>query len=407
MIKKYFFATIIFTLSLLADAETQNCKLSDTPYAQLLRQIESGNDYGNFNFSSSCVYNGGKCGEKYKKEIGSLTNYTIREVIDMQKQKIVLAAGAYQMAVYKGKSNVEFCVEQLGNIDTNSKFDKSFQDRCFNEVLTTSKKWNGAIHNYFYGNGSIEAAAAKTANEWASVPKADGTGVYNDGRNKVLTTYDTLISAMEKSKEQIKLNQCNPEEQPDNNATGPDNNTTTSTTQPTIKKYDIKNNTYFGECIDIDFNPEINSCGFSPASPKVVMGGNGNAFSYTHENDSSTFCYCATDMNAEAGQYGVVNSIVIPSEVKINEETTQMLIDSINTLVYLKEYWTRGLGAEAFGLGPQATLQLSNNMEQRQLSHALEEKNKDKCLILDLKINEISSRINKLEQELIKMTQRD
>ena len=142
-------------------------------------------------------------------------------------------------------------------------------------------------------------------------------------------------------------------------------------------------------------------------SPKVVMGGDGNAFSYTHENDSSTSCYCATDMSAEAGQYGVVNSIVIPSEVKINEETTQMLIDSINTLVYLKEYWVRGLGAEAFGLGPQATLQLSNNMEQRQLSHTLEEKNKDKCLVLDLKINEISSRINKLEQELTKMTQRN
>ncbi|MDA3053685.1 hypothetical protein [Campylobacter sp. JMF_03 NE3] len=391
--------SLILGSSLVAD---EVCKLHNTPFGELIRHHES---RGNYN-----IYNKPKTYAQVKSE--NISNFTIAEMIKRQLvDRNIHAAGAYQMARVTDNSGVlhsviEGCATALG-ISTTEKFGVEFQNRCFDEYLTTSKKWRGAIYNYFYGNGSIEAAALATAQEWASMPTKNGTSYYGNGIDKAGTTYENLIATMEKSKEQIKLNQCNPEEQPDNNATGPDNNTTTSTTQPTIKKYDIKNNTYFGECIDIDFNPEINSCGFSPASPKVVMGGNGNAFSYTHENDSSTFCYCATDMNAEAGQYGVVNSIVIPSEVKINEETTQMLIDSINTLVYLKEYWTRGLGAEAFGLGPQATLQLSNNMEQRQLSHALEEKNKDKCLILDLKINEISSRINKLEQELIKMTQRD
>ena len=405
---RFFLFFIIFSSIVVAD---ENCKLSQTPFGNLIKQHESFG--GNYN-----VYNKPQTYQIIKTE--NISELSIAEIINRQLvQKNIHAAGAYQMARSQDKNKVwhsiiEGCAKSLG-VSFSEKFSKTFQDRCFDEYLTTSKKGRGAIYNYFYGDGSITSAALAVAQEWASMPVAIGTrksnksiattekeSYYTNGKDKAGTTYSNLISIMAATKLQIQSNQCNPEEQVDNNQT--DNNQTGSGRQETPaitpEEYNIKNNTYFdGTCNDIDFRPESNSCGYSPIVSKQIGG---NPYEYNTQNVDD--CYCAADQNPSSGQYGVVNADIVPTEVKLNEETTQMIIDSINTLVYLREYWTRGLGIEAYGLAPQVSFQPSNNMEQRKLNDTLEKKNKEKCVTLEAKINELSAQISKIEQELYQIS---
>ena len=197
------------------------CKLSQTPFGELIRAKES---RGNYN-----IYNKPKTYAIVISE--NISNLSIAEVIDRQLvDKNIHAAGVYQMARVTDKSGtihsvIDGCATALGVLTT-EKFGVKFQDRCFDEYLTTSKKWRGAIHDYFYGNGSIEAAALATAQEWTSMPTKNGTSYYGNGIDKAGTTYENLIATMKLTKEQIQSNQCNPQEQPDNNATNSDNNST-------------------------------------------------------------------------------------------------------------------------------------------------------------------------------------
>lgn len=400
---KFFLFFIIFSGVVVAD---DTCKLSQTPFGKLIRQHESFG--GNYN-----VYNKPKTYQIVKTE--NISELSIADMINRQLvQQNIHAAGAYQMARSQDKNKVwhsiiEGCARSLG-VPFSEKFNKTFQDRCFDEYLTTGKKGRGAIYNYFYKDGPITSAALAVAQEWASMPVAIGTqknnksiattekeSYYTNGKDKAGTTYSNLISVMAATKLQIQSNQCNPDEEIDDNST--DDNSGIGEPAPAgpgvPTEYDIKENTYINACNDIDFKPESNNCGYSPIASKQLNGG---PYEYNSENVDD--CYCAADNSPESGQYGVVNADIIPSEVKLNEETTQMIIDSINTLVYLREYWTRGLGIEAFGLAPQASFQPNNNMEQRKLSDTLEKKNKEKCVFLESKINELSLQISKIEQEL-------
>ena len=212
--------SLFLSSSLLAE---EICKLHNTPFGELIRHHESRGNYD--------IYNKPQTYAVVKNE--NISNFTIAEMIKRQLvDRNIHAAGAYQMARVTDNSGVlhsviEGCATALG-VSTTEKFGVEFQNRCFDEYLTTSKKWRGAIHNYFYGNGSIEAAALATAQEWASMPTKNGTSYYGNGIDQALTTYANLIATMELTKEQIQSNQCNPQQQPDSNTTTPDNNSTSS-----------------------------------------------------------------------------------------------------------------------------------------------------------------------------------
>lgn len=186
------------------------CKLSDTPFGQLIKNHESwGGKYGAYN----------KNGGKSNGVDNSLTEKTVGEVMQAQAKGEYYAVGAYQII----PDTLKASVINLG-IDKNAKFDKTMQDFIFNEYLTKGKR--KLIKNYFYGNGSIDSGALATAMEWASMPIKAGTvnnkkvvatsncgwSYYSNGIDKSRMCYETLINAMEVSKKQLESNECNPSE---------------------------------------------------------------------------------------------------------------------------------------------------------------------------------------------------
>lgn len=191
------------------------CKLSNTPYGQLIRQKESNSNYNIYNFFK----NG-----KLSSSSTNFNNMTIAEVVKNQKEGTMFAVGAYQIVNYSKAPVLDDAIRILG-LNTLDMFNKEMQDMIFDEYLTKGKR--RAIYNYFYGNGSIELGALATAQEWASMPVKKGEKINGgliaksscyvsyfasngiDGSN---ICYDTLINAMEVSKKQLESNECNPTE---------------------------------------------------------------------------------------------------------------------------------------------------------------------------------------------------
>lgn len=113
----------------------------------------------------------------------------------------------------------------------------------------------------------------------------------------------------------------------------------------------------------------------------------------------ATNCYC----NNPAGTTLINSSLIKPSEKKINEEISQMIVDARNEVYYIREFWTRGLGAEASQFATQRAMYQYFNFEETKQHHEFEKKNRYKCVALDLEINAISTQIADAELALLKL----
>lgn len=212
--KLFFYASLLFTL---ANAN-EICKLSNTPYGQLIRQHESGNNYNIYNF-----YKVNSSGKEYlSKSSANFSDMTIAQVVQNQKENKMFAVGAYQIVNYNKAPVLDEAISYLG-ISPLDNFTKELQDKIFDDYLTKSKR--SAIYDYFYGNGSLENGALDTAREWASMPVKKGTRIAgnlisksncyvsyyaSNGIDGSHICYETLINAMKVSKEQLLSNACNP-----------------------------------------------------------------------------------------------------------------------------------------------------------------------------------------------------
>ena len=152
-----------------------------------IRQLESGNNYA----TPFKAYLGGfgRAGE-------DLTKMTINQVVDWQKaylrhqaskgipaSKRSAAVGAYQMLF------PELAADYAG-VSRNALFSPANQDKMVEYYLDMAgqKKWKaGQISNAAYNNG--------LAGQFASIKRADGTGVYDkDGINKAYGTVLDILS---------------------------------------------------------------------------------------------------------------------------------------------------------------------------------------------------------------------
>lgn len=106
------------------------------------------------------VYANGKTRYGYSEE--KLSQLTIREVMKLQEQKRVFAAGRYQIIP---KTLIE-AVNGTGT-SLDAKFDAQTQEALANYLLT---KKRAKIANYIRTGQGFDAAALGMAQEWASVP---------------------------------------------------------------------------------------------------------------------------------------------------------------------------------------------------------------------------------------------
>ncbi|MFZ4169327.1 hypothetical protein ACEV60_11745 [Enterobacter ludwigii] len=195
-------------------------------FANLIGNAESRNDYTAYNRTHPhlAAYSG-----------TNLTSMTIAQVMVAQKNREMFATGRFQFipAVLKEM------VHEL-KLDVEALYDETMQDRMFEEYTIKLKR--SPIIDYLEGNGSVEDAAYACAKEFASVgvqlgrpispdpheferapdghlvrdrhnnpvPKKrhamqDGVTYYaGDGLNKALITPDTMIKALEASKNEGK-----------------------------------------------------------------------------------------------------------------------------------------------------------------------------------------------------------
>lgn len=122
-------------------------------FGNLLAKFESNNNYN--------IANKTKGGLSVVKNL-TLTNMTVGEIMNMQKDRDVFAVGRYQLIPITLKD----AVSKL-KIDKNELFNEKLQDRIFNEFLIKIKR--PEISNYLNGGGDLEKAMYSTAQEWASV----------------------------------------------------------------------------------------------------------------------------------------------------------------------------------------------------------------------------------------------
>ena len=163
---------------------------SDGTLKGKIRSLESGGDYG----STFKKYLGG-----FSRKDEDITKMTINQVVQYQKDYIAhqrglgikkehrsAAVGAYQM-LYPDRA-----ARALG-IDLNSKFDQETQDKLAEYYLNMAGQ-----QDYLSGKITAEQYNDGLAGQFASIKKADGSGVYdNDGLN---SAYGTVLDEIKGTK---------------------------------------------------------------------------------------------------------------------------------------------------------------------------------------------------------------
>ena len=135
-----------------------------------------------------------------------LSDYTLGEIQEKQKNRDLFAVGRYQIIPITMKS----AVKKL-NLKANMQFDENLQDRIFEEYLIDAKR--PKIISYLEGDGSLEDAMYATAKEWASVAVEAGKKIskgrtavggqsyyVGDGLNKAHISTEKIKKALVNSK---------------------------------------------------------------------------------------------------------------------------------------------------------------------------------------------------------------
>jgi len=170
---------------------------ADSPFADLLGKVESNNDYTAYNKTTP------KLESFYNTE---LTQLTISELVEKQKERTIFAAGRFQVI----PSTLNAAISYL-NLDDSTKYDKKTQDKIFDYLIRIKRP---AIINYLEGNGSIEDAIYEWAKEFASAgvrkgkkisrgrtASIEGMSYYSgDGLNKSHIMPEDMINALKESK---------------------------------------------------------------------------------------------------------------------------------------------------------------------------------------------------------------
>ncbi|TLI77725.1 hypothetical protein FEK41_22945 [Escherichia sp. E4694] len=154
-----------------------------SPFADLLGHVESKNDYTAYN--KTYPHPNPTHSETHYKT--NLTSMTISQVMSAQFRFDMFATGRFQII----PSTLRSAVEEL-NLDVNSLYDESMQDKIFEEYLIKIKR--KPIIEYLEGNGSVEDAIYAWAQEFASggVRKgktiSKGRTAHNEGVSYTLVT---------------------------------------------------------------------------------------------------------------------------------------------------------------------------------------------------------------------------
>ncbi len=135
-------------------------------FSELVKSGESG---GNYDIANMPQKKNSK-GKGYSPAGNfDLTSTTIAEVLNMQKSKQILYAGAYQM----GSDRLSETVAKM-KLSGNELFSKEMQDRIFKEALPKATK------DFLSGKGgTAQKALLAAAKIWRSLPTPEG-GTYQD-----------------------------------------------------------------------------------------------------------------------------------------------------------------------------------------------------------------------------------
>jgi len=139
--------------------------------------------------------NRGKSGG-YKSGTENLEGMTVAEVMRAQKAGAFNAAGRYQVI----SGTLAEAVKSLG-IKGDEKFDKSTQDRIFNDYLVKVKRKDAG--DYISGKSdNLDAAAKAMAKEWASVadPMTGQSFYAGTGNNKASISADEMKTALQNAR---------------------------------------------------------------------------------------------------------------------------------------------------------------------------------------------------------------
>ena len=142
-------------------------------------------------------YNRGNAGDKGPAI--DFSQYTLKEVMQMQGQGKVFAVGKYQIIPDTMRNIVN------SNYDLNEKFTPELQERLYREGLIKNKR--PEIYNYLTGKSdNLEAAQKAMANEWAAVghPDFGGRSRYQgQAGNRASISVDESAKALQKQREVI------------------------------------------------------------------------------------------------------------------------------------------------------------------------------------------------------------
>lgn len=133
-------------------------------------KIKGFDSYDVYNYPSGGEYPAGR------KNL-NLSKLTVGEVMKLQEDRKVFAAGRYQIVPETMKETV-----QALDIDPNTPFNKATQDKMFTGYLAKDKRKN--LRNYIMGKSNNEhAALVAAAQEWASINLPNGYNAYDKSNN--------------------------------------------------------------------------------------------------------------------------------------------------------------------------------------------------------------------------------
>lgn len=177
---------LIFTGASVLYRNYMAANINPAAYQPLLNTIAKGESNGNYN---AYFANGSNTALRF-------TDMTIGEVLKWQEDYVAegspsSAVGKYQII----RPTLAGLVRQL-NIDNNSRFDETLQDRL--AVALLEKR---GAQDYMRNRLSREQFAANLAQEWAALPRATGSNpeqsyYAGDGINEVQITIDEVYKAL-------------------------------------------------------------------------------------------------------------------------------------------------------------------------------------------------------------------
>jgi hypothetical protein len=136
-------------------------------------------------------------GENYPE----MTNMTIREVVDLQKEKLgdgreSAAVGAYQFLYPETAA-------QRAGLSLDEKFTPENQLKMFVGTLL-NKPGRENVSAFLQGTGdNIETAIDELSQEFASIEYRDGRSYYDDGVNKASISRDQVRAALLSAREEL------------------------------------------------------------------------------------------------------------------------------------------------------------------------------------------------------------